>query len=295
MKLNKEYFDSPFYFYLTESKDEITLYFNVSNTLTESRKDDEKISFNKKDRKKVESEVMKIKLDKKIKSKKDLKDRLSKVKSEIDELVNSEGNFSTSKIPILNPKLSPKGTTDQEVVATRQPNNMLGRGYYGRVYYWGESEDKNGDVVSEIDLSGSFGFDETEDLTGPETFKTYVKELGMDPEDAKERTLQQGKTPDPKQHKERLKKVPKKIKDDPNFIDRMTLVEKEKIEEERKKEAIKMVEDILLKNKKDNKEISKKDSPVSKILSKNLELMKKLAKKEGISTNELIKILKKGE
>ena len=75
----------------------------------------------------------------------------------------------------------------------------------------------------------------------------------------------------------------------------MTLVEKEKIEEERKKEAIKMVEDILLKNKKDNKEISKKDSPVSKILSKNLELMKKLAKKEGISTNELIKILKKGE
>ena len=71
MKLNKEYFDSPFYFYLTESRNEITLYFNVSNTLTESRKDDEKISFNKKDRKKVESEVMKIKLDKKIKSKKD--------------------------------------------------------------------------------------------------------------------------------------------------------------------------------------------------------------------------------
>lgn len=295
MKLNKEYFDSPFYFYLTESEGEITLYFNMSNTLTESRKDDEKISFNKKDRKKVESEIMKIKLDKKIKSKKDLKDRLSKTKSEIDELVNSDGNFSTSKIPILNPKLAPKGTIDQEVVATRQPSNVLGRGYYGRMNYWGESEDKNGDVVSEIDLSGSFGFEETEDLTGPETFKTYVKELGMNPEDAKERTIQQGKTPDAKQHKERLKKVPKKIKDDPNFIDRMTLVEKEKIEEDRKKGALKMVEDIVLKNKKDDKDISKKNSPVSKILSKNLELMKKLAKKEGISTNELIKILKKGE
>jgi hypothetical protein len=238
---------------------------------------------------------MKIKLDKKIKSKKDLKDRLSKTKSEIDELVNSDGNFSTSKIPILNPKLSPKGTMDQEVVATRQPSNVLGRGYYGRMNYWGESEDKNGDVVSEIDLSGSFGFEETEDLPGPETFKTYVKELGMDPEDAKERTIQQGKTPDPKQHKKRLQKVPKRIKNDPNFIDRMTLVEKEKIEEDRKKGALKMVEDIILKNKKDNKDISKKNSTVSKILSKNLELMKKLATKEGISTDELIKILKKGE
>jgi hypothetical protein len=295
MKLNKEYFDSPFYFYLTESEGEITLYFNMSNTLTESRKDDEKISFNKKDRKKVESEIMKIKLDKKIKSKKDLKDRLSKTKSEIDELVNSDGNFSTSKIPILNPKLSPKGTIDQEVVATRQPSNVLGRGYYGRMNYWGESEEKGDDIVSEIDLSGSFGFEETEDLPGPETFKTYVKELGMDPEDAKQRTIQQGKTPDPKQHKKRLEKVPKKIKNDPNFIDRMTLVEKEKIEEDRKKGALKMVEDIVLKNKKDSKDISKKNSHVSKILSKNLELMKKLAKKEGISTEELIKILKKGE
>ena len=295
MKLNKEYFDSPFYFYLTESESEITLYFNMSNTLTESRKDDEKISFNKKDRKKVESEIMKIKLDKKIKSKKDLKDRLSKTKSEIDELVNSDGNFSTSKIPILNPKLSPKGTIDQEVVATRQPSNVLGRGYYGRMNYWGESEEKGDDIVSEIDLSGSFGFEETEDLPGPETFKTYVKELGMDPEDAKQRTIQQGKTPDPKQHKKRLEKVPKKIKNDPNFIDRMTLVEKEKIEEGRKKGALKMVEDIVLKNKKDSKDISKKNSHVSKILSKNLELMKKLAKKEGISTEELIKILKKGE
>ena len=74
MEFRKEYFFKPYYFYLTESRNEITLYFNVSNTLTESRKDDEKISFNKKDRKKVESEVMKIKLDKKIKSKKDLKD-----------------------------------------------------------------------------------------------------------------------------------------------------------------------------------------------------------------------------
>lgn len=295
MKLNTEYFDGPFYFFLTESKNEFNLYFNMSETLSEARKNDEKISFEKKDRKKIESEIMKLKLDKKIKSKKDLKDRLSKVKAEIDELVGADGNWSTSKVPILNPKIAPKGTIDQEVVATRQPNNILGRGYFGRSAYWGESIEGNSDVVSEIDLSGSFGNEETEDLNGPDTYKVYKDVLGMDPEEAAERTIQQGKTPSKKKHKERLKSVPKKIKDDPNFIDRMTLVEKEKIEEERKEMAIKMVEDMIVKDKKKNSDISNKNTVVSKILSKNLESMKKLAKKEGISINDLVKILKKGE
>jgi hypothetical protein len=37
------------------------------------------------------------------------------------------------------------------------------------------------------------------------------------------------------------------------------------------------------------------DSPVSKILVKNLESIKKIAEKEGISINKLIKHLKEGE
>ena len=67
-------------------------------------------------------------------------------------------------------------------------------------------------------------------------------------------------------------------------------------EEERKKNAIDMVEDIIMKSKLEDSGISKKkDSQMSKFLQRNLESMKKLAKKEGLSINDLIKILKKGE
>ena len=162
---------------------------------------------------------------------------------------------------------------------------------FGR--YWGESENKDGNIVSEINLSGSFGHEETEDLNGPETFKVYKDVLGMDPDEAAERTKQQGKTPSKKKHKERLKLVPKKIKDDPNFIDRMTLVEKEKIEEERKQKVLKMVEDVVVGKKNSDKEISKSKTTISSILKKNLESIKKVAEKEGMSMDELIKILKK--
>lgn len=295
MELNKEYFVKPYYFYLTENKDNLVLYYNYSETLTEGRKSDEMISFKKNDKKSLLNKISEITKNKTEKNKKDLTKKLKKVKSEIDELVDTDGSFLNSKLPILNPKLSPKGTTDQEVTQNRMTQNSLGKGYYGRIM-WGESKVVDDEIVSEIYLKGSYGFDETEELTGPETFEVYKDVLGMEPDEAAKRTRQQGKTPFKKAHKERLKNVPKRIKNDPNFIDRMTLVEKDKIEEERKKNAIDMVEDIIMKSKLEDSGISKKkDSQMSKFLQRNLESMKKLAKKEGLSINDLVKILKKGE
>ena len=284
MEFRKEYFFKPYYFYLTESDTDISLYFSYSDTLTESRKKDEMLKFNKKNKSEVEKEVKKILKNKKEKSTKEIKDTLTKKKGELEELVDANGSFKDSSIPILNPKLAPKGTLDQEVVQNMQPGNPLWRGY--RVY-WGESEDKDGDVVSEIDLSGSFGREETEDLDGPDTFKTYVKDLGMSVDDAKDRTIQQGKIPDEKEHKKKLRNVPKKIKNDPNYIDTITLVEK------RKTKMLQMVEDILLKDKDKEKGIGNKNSNINTLITKNLMSLKKLAKKEGISINDLIKILKK--
>ena len=291
MELNKEYLFGSYYFYLSETKDKINLYFSVSNTLSEARKKDEVVSFDKKNKKNLERFISKITKDKKIKSTSELKKHIEDSKEELEEIVDSDGTFLNSKIPILNPKLSPKGTTDQEIVQNRQPGNPIWRSMFGR--YWGESENKDGNIVSEINLSGSFGHEETEDLNGPETFKVYKDVLGMDPDEAAERTKQQGKTPSKKKHKERLKLVPKKIKDDPNFIDRMTLVEKEKIEEERKQKVLKMVEDVVVGKKNSDKEISKSKTTISSILKKNLESIKKVAEKEGMSMDELIKILKK--
>ena len=42
-------------------------------------------------------------------------------------------------------------------------------------------------------------------------------------------------------------------------------------------------------------DVVKKDNPVSKILMNNLKAIKKLAEREGISLNQLMKILKNGE
>jgi hypothetical protein len=264
----------------------------VENTLSEARKKDEKVTFNKKDKKTVEKELTKIFQDKKSKTTDDVKKRLEKSKSEIEELVDYDGTFLSSKIPILNPKLSPKGTIDQEVAATRQTNNPVTRGY--RVY-WGESEDEEGNVVSEIDLSDTFGGPETQDLNGPKTFEKFFNEFELPAEEAAERTRQQGKEPDPREHKKKLKRVPKKIKNKKNYIDTLTLVERRKLEEERKEKMRKMVEDMVLGKKSNDKDIDKKSSAMSKLLAKNLESIKKIAEREGVSISELIKILKKGE
>jgi len=290
MLYRKEYYKHPYYFFLKEGKETITLYFSVENTLSEARKKDEKITFNKKDKKSIEKELTKIFQDKKNKTTDDVKKRLEKAKSEIDELVDYDGTFLSSKVPILNPKLSPKGTTDQEVVATRQTNNPVTRGY--RVY-WGESEDEEGNIVAEVNMEDAFGYEETKDLTGPETFETYLDDFDLPAEEAADRTRKQGKEPDPKRHKQKLKRVPKKIKKDKNYIDTLTLVERRKIEEERKEKMRKMVEDIILGKKSKNKEVTETNKSLSKLLMKNLESIKKLADKEGISVTDLIKVLKK--
>ena len=54
----------------------------------------------------------------------------------------------------------------------------------------------------------------------------------------------------------------------------------------------KMLEDILSKRNPEDADVVKKEHPSSKILKKNLESIKKMAEKEGISINQLVKMLK---
>jgi len=290
MEFNKEYFSSPYYFYIKEGKDSISVYFSVSNTLTEARKKDEIVKFNKKDKEEVKKTISKIQKEKKLKNNSDVKKTLNKKKDELEELVDYDGSFLSSKIPIYNPYLSPKSTMDQEVVATRQTNNPITRGY--RVY-WGEGEEETDEVINETDFSDAFGYEETKDKNGPETFKTFVKELGLDKEEAADRTRQQGKEPDPKKHKIKLQNVPKKIRKQKGFIDKMTISEKSELENIKKQQVVDMVEDIVLGKKSSDKEVGKKKNTLSKLLMKNLENIKKIADKEGIEINDLVKILKK--
>ena len=276
ISFNKEYFNNNCYFFLKDKGDKISLYYSVEETLSESRKTDNKKDFNKKDEKKVKSIVQKFLTKKEKVKKKDIEKELDDVSDtkEINELIGSDGTFKDSSIPFINMYLHPKKTMDQTIVATRQTNDPVTRGY--RVYY-GESEEKDGDVVKEIDFSDAFGYEETEDMDFMDSVKT-LKDMGVD--NPVERTMDFGKLKGQKRKKGKLKQ---------------RLVEKDSLEEAQRQRMMKMVEDILSKKDNDYSDVVRKDSPVSKILVKNLQSIKKIADKEGISINKLISILKTSE
>ena len=274
IKFNTEYFENNCYFYLKDGSDKISLYYNVAETLTESRKSDEKIDFDKKDEKKVKgivssamktkSKVSKKALDKKLKS--------IKNKKEIDELVDEDGNMLGSRIPRYNQYLAPRKTMDQTVAASRVTNDPVMRGY--RVYYGESVEDE--EVINEVDYSEAFGYEETKDMDYTNTVRT-LKKMGV--ENPVERAKQFGKLPKQKREDGELKQ---------------RLSEKETLEEKQKTMMKKMVEDILTKKSKDSSDVIK-NTGVSKILKKNLKSIKNIADKEGISINMLIKALKSSD
>jgi hypothetical protein len=275
IKYNTGYFGNNCYFYLKEGVENFTLYYSTGETLNESKKDFEKKSFKKNDAKKVVDSLRKILKSKKKYSKDDIKNELTKKPSgEIDELVDSDGTMLSSRIPNLNQTLTPHKTLDQTVAMSRQAGNPILRGY--RVYY-GESVEDSDNVMSEVDYSDAFGYEETEDMDYKNTVKT-LKKMGVD--NADERAEQFGKLPKVKRKGDILKQ---------------RLVEKDQLDEEQRQRMIKMVEDILTKKNKSDSDIISKSNPVSKILAKNLQSIKKIAEKEGISISELIKILKSNE
>lgn len=290
---NKEYFKNNCYFFLKDKEDTISLYYTIAETINESRKKDEKRDFQKKDANKVKKIVHKF-LNKKTKpNKKELDKELSDVKTEIDELVDADGTMNTSKVPILQMAMHPKKTTDQTIAMARVSNDPVTRGY--RVY-WGESEDKNNEVISEIDFSDAFGYEETKNKDYKSS-KKILKKMGIeDGSELEDRLKQLGK----------LKKAKvKRDKRDGKLVLKQRLTEKDSLEEEEKKRAIKMLEDILSKKKKQSSDVvnkkshsdlmDKSDSEIKKILVKNLKSIKNIADKEGININQLLKSLNSDE
>jgi hypothetical protein len=278
INFNEEYFSNNCYFFLKEREDKISLYYSVADTLTESRKKDDKKDFKKKDLKKVKNIVNKFLSSKEKVTKKDIDKELSNVSSsgEIEEFVDSEGGLLNTRTPYLNMALHPRKTMDQTITMTRTSNDPITRGY--RVYY-GENTENDANIVSEINYSDAFGFEETENMDFKNTVNT-LKKMGV--ENPVHRAKELGKLPKAKKRNGKL---------------RQRLSEKDSIEEQERQKMVKMVEDILAKKSNKDSDILKKDndSSVSKILIKNLQSIKKLADKEGISISKLINILKTSE
>lgn len=273
----EQYFNDYCYFLLEKKDDDIILSYSIYETLNESKHTPSKKKFNKS----KEKEVKKV-IDKTLKS----KNKVSKkqIEKELDEFVDGDGTMLSSKIPFLNMYLHPKKTMDQTIRMTKNAKNFFSNP--PRSYGWNESEEKGDDVLSEIDMSDAFGYEETEfkDMKG--SLKALDKMGIDDPVNKLERARKFGKRKDTKVFKN--KKGEKVIKN-------LNLFEKQTLDEIKRQKMIKMVEDILAKKDKSESDVVSKDSPMSRLLMKNLESIKKLADKEGISINKLINILKKGE
>lgn len=295
IKLNEEYFQSPYYFYLKEKGNKINVYFAVEETITESRKNDEVVVVDKEvfnDIQKVISSILKSgkKLSKKYVHK--LLDNKAKSKhapdGEIGELVNPDGSVIGSSIPILNQRNLAKKTMDQTVRMTKANQFPFIRVYYG------EGEEVDGKLLDEVDQSESFGFEETEDASTYDQANKIMKKMGVK---------------DPFERNKRLKrlgfdrKLDKELKGEKKRGQCKNCYTKRRLSELEIEKMSKMIDEILISKKTKDKEIVKKEKPekkendnvMSKLLIRNIEAIKKLAEKENIDINKLIKHLKQGE
>lgn len=267
IQYGEEYFFNNMYFFLKKNINDIDVYYSVGKNLSESRLNEDIMSIPKSSEKLLNLIFEKFQKSKKRFSKKQIQKILSKIKTdkngEIDELVDFDGSLSNSKIPIHDPKMSPRKTMDQTVFSVAQPGNPVMRGY--RVY-WGES------VQREEDMSKAFGWEETEDLPPKETIDTLEK---MGVENPEERALEFGK----------VEKVNRKKLPDSDI--RM-------IVKERKNKMKDVVEDILAKRHSDG-DIKNKEIEVSEVLKKNIKSLVKMGEKENLGIADIIKMIKNSE
>jgi ribosome assembly protein YihI (activator of Der GTPase) len=292
IKLNEEYFNSPYYFFCKDKGNKIAIYFSVSNTISESRKNDDVIVVDKeifKDIQKIISNILNS--GKKISKQYIHKLLSSKSKSnnksngEIDELVNPDGSIIGSNIPILNQRNLAKKTMDQTVKMSRSNQFPYFR------WYWNESKENNSDkLLDETDQSETFGFEETEYVsTYDKADEIFKDELGVE---------------DDMEREERVKR----LGFDRN-LDKQLRNEKKRgkckncFTKRRLSEFVKQNVDEMIFSKKDKeKEFVKKNklddsenSVMSRLLIRNIEAIKRLAEKENIKIEKLIKHLKQGE
>ncbi len=118
-------------------------------------------------------EKLGIKLNSKV-PKKYEKEEPNKPDGELDELVDSDGSFLGSNIPILQQNMHPHKTLDQTTRMTRTSQWPFIRVYYG------ESEEKEGQLLDEIDMEDAFAYEETEDDRTYDECMGTMKEMGID-------------------------------------------------------------------------------------------------------------------
>ena len=279
LEFGKEYFEKPYYFYLKDRGDKFSVYFSVSETLTESRGSDEEVIILKENLSKIKNFI------KKLLNKLNL-NKSEKEGGELQEFIGADGSFTKSNIPMLNQRLVTKNTTDQTVRMTRANQFPFIRVYYG------ESKEEKDNLIDEVNMFDSFGYRETKNAKTYKQASRILKNMGVeDPFERHERLEVMGFDPE---YDKQLKMI-KRRGYGKNWFSKRRLSELEKGKMQ------KMIDEIILgkKNKNldvlDNKKDTNSSSVVEKILIRNLESVKKLADKEGLELKDLLNKLNKGE
>lgn len=225
-----------------------------------------------------------IKMNSKIPEK--YKEKEIEGEGELAEFVDADGTLLGSNIPMLDQQMHPLKTLDQTIKMARTNQWPYFKSYYGESI---ENNIKN--LLDEVDQSESFGFEETEDAsTYDEADEIFKDELGVE---------------DDIEREERVKRLgfdrnlDKQLKNEKKRGICRNCFTKRRLSELEKQKMTDLIDEILVKKKKKTNDVVPKynseDSPVSKILIRNIESIKKIAEKEGISINKLIKHLKEGE
>jgi hypothetical protein len=227
-------------------------------------------------------EKLGIKLNSKV-PKKYEKEEPNKPDGELDELVDSDGSFLGSNIPILQQNMHPHKTLDQTTRMTRTSQWPFIRVYYG------ESEDKGDNIIDEVDYSDAFAYDETEDDKSYKDCMGTMKDMGIDEFlERDERCKSFGFD----------KKLDKELKQEKKRGRCKNCFTKRRLSELEEQKMNHLLDEILLTKKKKDTDVIKKETEgnvVGKIIKKNLESIRAIAEKEGISIDKLVKYLKSGE
>jgi hypothetical protein len=202
---------------------------------------------------------------------------------EIDELVDSDGSFLGSNIPILQQNMHPHKTLDQTTRMTRTSQWPFIRVYYG------ESEEKEGQLLDEIDMEDAFAYEETEDDRTYDECMGTMEEMGIDEFlERDERCKTFGFD----------KKLDKELKQEKKQGQCKNCFTKRRLSELEEQKMESLIDEIILskKNKQEDVVSNKTETNViGKIIKRNLDSIRKIAEKENISLDKLVRYLKKGE
>ena len=203
--------------------------------------------------------------------------------AELAEFVDADGTLLGSNIPMLDQQMHPHKTLDQTIKMARANQWPYFKRYYGESI---ENNIKN--LLDEVDQSESFGFEETEDVsTYDEADEIFKDELGVE---------------DDMEREERVKRLgfdrnlDKQLKNEKKRGMCRNCFTKRRLSELEKEKMTDLIDEILVKKKKKSNDVVPKDdsedSPVSKILIRNIKYLIKLIKDNENYLQSIIEVVK---